>query len=109
MGRRNEPRYYRVSPRIWDHSRQHQWSADTERLAFYLLTGPHRNIAGCYRLPRTYAQEDLRWGSDQFDAAFAPLCAEHFCEYDEEAHVVLITKALAYEGPRGRRADYATE
>ncbi len=99
MGRRNESRYYRVSPRIWEHSRRHQWSADTERLALYLLTCAHRNIAGCYRLPRAYAQEDLRWGSEQFAAAFEPLCTEGFCEYDEDARVVLITQALAYDAP----------
>lgn len=94
-----EYRYYRISPKLWDHARQHGWTADTQILALYLLTSPHRNIAGLYRLPRAYLMEDLGWDAERLSEPFAQLLREGFVEYDEAARVVLICHALAYDAP----------
>jgi hypothetical protein len=36
-----------------------------------MITGPHSNALGCYRLPEGYIQTDLRWGAETVAAAFA--------------------------------------
>lgn len=92
-------RYYRISPRIWAHALQHQWSADTQILALYLLTSPHRNIAGLYRLPKAYLVEDLGWTMERLTQPLAELLGEGFVEYDEDARVILIVKSLEYDAP----------
>lgn len=50
--------YYRVSPKFWIEDAP-LWDDDTTIIALYLLTGPHRNLEGLYRLPKRYVQEDL--------------------------------------------------
>ena len=36
-------------------------SNEAKLLALYLLTGPHTNMLGCFRLPASYVAEDLGW------------------------------------------------
>lgn len=47
-------------------------------LAAYLLTGPHSNGIGCYRLPDGYIVEDLRWSSGTVQKGFAELLSTGF-------------------------------
>lgn len=90
-------RYYRVSPRFWARAAQKGWDDDTKLLAFYLLTGPHRTTEGLYRLPHKYAEADMEWSRERFAEGLAELVADGFCEYDEDAQVVLIVGAMKYQ------------
>jgi len=87
--------YFRVSPRIW----LEPYSDDVRMLAFYLLTCRHRELEGLYLLPLAYAADDLRWEVGRLKSAMSFLIADEFCSYDEQARVVFIHKALAYQAP----------
>lgn len=91
------PRYYRVSPKFWTSADRHGWDADTRLLALYLLTGPHRTTEGLFRLPRKYAQADLDWSAQQFDQRLRQLIEDGFCEYDDDAQVLLLVNAMKYQ------------
>lgn len=97
MSTGEEVRYYRVSPRFWARAEQRGWSDDDKILALYLLTGPHRTTEGLYRLPKKYAQADLEWSPERFDKRLAQLIADGFCDYDEDAQVVLVMGAMKYQ------------
>lgn len=97
MSTGEEVRYYRVSPRFWARAEQRGWSDDEKLLALYLLTGPHRTTEGLYRLPKKYAQADLEWSPERLDKRLAQLSADGFCDYDDEAQVVLVSGAMKYQ------------
>lgn len=66
------------------------WSSDTLRalpddarfLALYLLTCPHGNIAGVFRLPLAYASEDTGWSTERLRNGFETLSNSGFCLRD---------------------------
>lgn len=98
------PSYWRVSPRFWTDPAIRRCSDDAKLLALYLLTGPHRRLEGLFRLPKPYACADLGWTMERLAEPFRELLGERFGEpgfmaYDEQAEVVLIRKALKYQGP----------
>ena len=90
------PRYYRVSPKLWQ---EPSWDDDTRLLALYILTCDHRTTEGLFRLPRQYILADLDWSPQRLAQPFKQLCADGFMDYDEDAKVLLITKALKYQAP----------
>jgi hypothetical protein len=92
----DDVRYYRVSPRIWSVTR---WSENARLLALYLLTCPHRTVEGLFRLPKAYIQADLEWSPQRLAEPLRELSEDGFIEYDEDAQVVLILKALKYQAP----------
>lgn len=95
MRKRSEHRYYHVSPKVWEHA----WDEDTRYLAFYILTCRHRTVEGLFKLPKSYAMEDVGWTGRRFERAWANLLEEDFIRYDEANKVVLIVKALEYQKP----------
>jgi hypothetical protein len=90
------PRYYRVSPKLWQ---EPGWDDDTRLLALYVLTCDHRTTEGLFRLPKPYILADLEWSPQRLAQPFRQLCADGFIDYDEDAKVLLIVKALKYQGP----------
>lgn len=88
-------RYYRVGPAIW----LEPWDDDTRYVAFYLLTCRHRNTEGLYYLPLDYGRTDLKWPAKRFRRAFGQLTTAGFVEYDEDAQVVLVIRALEWQAP----------
>lgn len=94
-----DTRYYRISPKFWRHGMAHHWTDRDRVLALYLLTCPHRNIAGFYVLPKPYVLADLEWDEKTLDAAWERLLAEDFMRYDDMAQVVFVVKALQYDAP----------
>jgi hypothetical protein len=87
--------YFRVGPPIWNKPR----TDDQRLMAFYLLTNSHRITEGLYRLPLSFAVEDMGWEPARVREAVADLEAEDFANYDHHAKVVLIVKALAWQPP----------
>lgn len=90
-------RYHRITPRFWADTAS--WAEDARTLALYLLTGPHRKTEGLFRLPKAYIMGDLNWSPQRLDKAFRELLDRGFIEYDEDASVVLIRKALKFQAP----------
>lgn len=89
-------RYYRVSPAFWI---DHDWDDDTRLAALYVLTCPHRNTEGLFRMPLTYAATDLGWAARRFEKALRRLISDCFVEYDRDASVCLIVNALKWQTP----------
>jgi hypothetical protein len=93
------PRYYRVSPKFWSSAERLGWDEETRLLALYLLTCDHRSTEGLFRLPKQYILADLEWSAQRLSKPFARLCSDDFIDYDDDAKVMLIVKALAYQSP----------
>lgn len=86
-------RYYRVGPSFWLEPLD-----DDGRLAgLYVLTCRHRNVEGLFRMPLSYGAEDLGWTLKRFTRAFEQLRAQGLVEYDDQAKVCLIVKALKWQ------------
>ena len=88
-----------VSPDFWTDVTVAAWSDPQKLLALYLLTCPHRNLQGLYRLSIRYAADDLGWSEARTKRVLEELIADGFAEYDWEAKVVLLPKALRYYQP----------
>lgn len=94
------PRYYPVSPLIWTDPTARAWDDATKLLAHYLLTCPHRNLEGLFRLPLPYIADDLGWTMAKVERAFGQLEDDGFVERDPATDVILICKALKYQSPK---------
>jgi hypothetical protein len=90
-------RYFKVGPRLWADTRG--WTQDQRELWVYLLTCPHRRTEGLYLLPKGYIMGDLGWSPERLEEPLAELVAKGFIDYDEEASVVLVCKALKWQAP----------
>lgn len=65
----------------------------------YILTSPHRNTEGIFRMPLTYAATDLGWPVKRLERVVKRLEQDKFIAYDRAAHVCLILNALKWQGP----------
>jgi hypothetical protein len=88
-------RYHRVLTSIWDEP----WTDDVRLVALYLLSNRHRTTEGIYRLPLSYAAEDLGWPTERLGDALKSLIDDEFVRYDPQAKVVLIRNALKVQKP----------
>lgn len=91
--------YHRVYQRIW----LEPWEPDVRYLAFYLLTCEHRTFEGLYRLPLAYAAEDLGWTLVRVRNTMHSLVEHGFCEYDRQAQILWIVKALKAQSPNANQ------
>lgn len=95
--------YNTVDISFWDDEKVRGWSGDGRTLGIYLLTCSQKASEGFYRLPATVAMDDLGWTPERWQAALAELIETDFADYDENARLVFIVKALKYHYPiRGR-------
>ena len=92
-------RYNRISERFWTDEKVLNWDNNTKFLALYLLTCPHRNTEGLFRLPKQYIIADLNWDKQELDKAFNQLLEDGFIEYDEKVKVIYIPRAIKYQSP----------
>lgn len=65
--------YGKVHTRFWLSPETLTWSDDAKLLYLYLLSSPHCNLLGCFRLPLGYLSEDLQWQPERLLAALAEL------------------------------------
>lgn len=99
--------YGRVYSSFWQSPEIRTLPEDARTLALYLLTSPHGNLIGCFRLPDAYAAEDLQWSIERVAEGFAKLSEVAFVTRDEGTKWVFITKYLkwnAFENPNVARA-----
>jgi len=57
--------YGKVYTRFWLKQNVLSWSDSAKLLGLYLLTCPHCNLLGCFRLPIGYVASDLNWDEQQ--------------------------------------------
>jgi hypothetical protein len=81
--------YGKVKDTFWTDKKVRAFSDDAKMLALYLMTGPHRNILGCMRVPTGYILEDLRWAPDRLHAAVKVLVGSDFICRDDEGWTLI--------------------
>lgn len=96
-------KYFPVSPQFWTDRTVRSWDDSTRSLALYLLTSPHRNLEGLFRLPLTYMADDLMWPVAKVRKALARLRKDGFLQHDPEADVVFLCNALKYQAPKSAK------
>lgn len=86
--------YGSVQTQFWSDLALQNLSTHAKLLAVYLLTGPHTNMLGCFRLPTGYVAEDLKWNEETVYNAFSELDQIRFLIRDPESNWILITNFL---------------
>lgn len=88
--------YGRVYSSFWQSPETRALSEDARTLALYLLTSPHANLIGLFRLPDAYAADDLQWPSERVSEGFRELAEKSFLARDNDSKWVFICKYLKW-------------
>jgi hypothetical protein len=99
--------YGKVHTTFWSSGSVRAMNEDGRTLALYLLTSPHSNIAGVFRLPDGYVCEDLGWSAERVAEGFAELFRNGFGNRCGTTKWVWITKHFDWnkpENPNQRKA-----
>lgn len=86
--------YGSVQTQFWSDIALQNLSTHAKLLAVYLLTGPHTNMLGCFRLHTGYVAEDLKWNEETVYNAFSELDQIRFLIRDPESNWILIINFL---------------
>ncbi len=95
--------FSKVSPNVWQSQRFNALPDDSRLLYFYLLTSPHANSAGAYRLPSGYVCTDLRWQSDRYMQALNQLIDADLIAHDEAESIVIIKRWFQHNPPMNEK------
>lgn len=74
--------YGSVPTNFWETPEIRQLSDQAKLMAIYLMTGPHSNMLGCFRLPDVYVTEDLQWDMPTVKKSFDELINIKFINRD---------------------------
>lgn len=99
--------YHKIASNFWGDKKIRSWDQDTTFLALYLLTSPHKNTEGLFRLPQGYIAADLNWSLEHLNKPFSKLLNDGFIKYDEEVEVIYIVNALKYQIPQNPNQEKA--
>jgi len=88
--------YGSVHISFWEAKETQKLSDQAKLLATYLLTGPHTNMAGVFRLPDGYIMNDLGWPIETVRKAFQELSDIHFLTRDENENWLVIHQFLKW-------------
>ena len=87
-------RYAQIYTQLWFDKGFGTLSERFKLFFIYVLSSPHSNMLGYYRLPLAYAANDLGWTIDQVKAAIRDMA--HFIAYDPQSEMLLVKKYLKY-------------
>lgn len=88
--------YAKVYTAFWSDPSTRSMSEDARMLALYLLTCPHGNLIGLFRLPDAYAADDLKWPIERVSKGFRELFEKGFCARDQDSDWLVILKYLRW-------------
>lgn len=88
--------YGKVYTAFWSNEDMRAMSEDARVLALYLMTCPHGNMLGCFRLPNAYAAEDLKWDIERVSKGFDELFQNGFAYRCGRTFWVFIRKYLEW-------------
>lgn len=77
---------------FWSDPKVRAWPDDCKLLAAYFITGPHRNILGCARIPNGYITEDLGWDTKRLARALQGLSDTKFLIRDSEGWTLILNQ-----------------
>ena len=82
--------YGNVPTNFWELPEIRQLSDQAKLMAAYLMTGPHSNMLGCFRLPDVYVSEDLQWDIQTVKKSFHELIEINFLSRDDQLSWLVI-------------------
>lgn len=88
--------YGQIQCAFWIDPELQSLSDEAVLLAVYLMTGPHSNGLGCYRLPDGYIQADRGWTPETIKKAFGELSDKGFAYRCERTGFVIIPNFLRW-------------
>jgi hypothetical protein len=88
--------YGKVYTAFWTSEDVLAMSEDERTLALYLLTCPHGNMLGCFRLPNAYASDDLKWDMERVSKGFSGLVAKGYIYRCERSFWLVIKRYLKW-------------
>lgn len=91
--------YGTIHKGFWANEDLKALDVDSRLLAAYLLTSPHTNMIGAFRLPDAYACEDLNWTTERLRNGFETLSKVGFIKYADSGKWVWIVKFLQFNKP----------
>ena len=89
-------RYVKVATKFWTDEKTIDLDQETKLLHLYILTSPHSNMAGYYRLPKAYIKADLKLSDKQLSKGFNELLVNGLIKYCEKSSVILIPNYYKY-------------
>jgi hypothetical protein len=89
-------RYGKIYGSYWTSSDIAPLDLDVKTIGAYLLSSPHANMIGCYRLPVAYAVDDLRTSSETVSKGLRELSRVGFVTHDSTLSWVLIRRFLIW-------------
>jgi uncharacterized phage protein (TIGR02220 family) len=91
-----EGRYIRIASKFWTDEKIIELDTESKLLYLYILTCPHSNMAGYYRLPKEYIMADLKLLPEGLHKPFTKLLQEGLIKYCEKSSVILIPNYYKY-------------
>jgi len=88
--------YGSIQISFWENSEIQVLSDQAKLLAIYLLTGPHSNMLGCYRLPDGYIVEDLKWDIKDVKDSINQLADINFLTRDSSSSWLVVHHFLKW-------------
>ncbi|MFW6145608.1 MAG: hypothetical protein ACOC4Y_02285 [bacterium] len=89
-------RYVKLASKFWTDEKIIDLALETKFLFIYILSSPHSNMAGYYRLPKPYIKADLKLTDKQLGKGFTKLLNKGLIKYCEHSSVILIPKFFKY-------------
>jgi hypothetical protein len=91
--------YGKVRAQFWESESLRDLSVQAKFIALYLLTSPHTNAIGCFRLPVAYISHDTGIAGGALEKALAELRAANFAIPCERVPWVYIPNYLRHNPP----------
>jgi hypothetical protein len=101
--------YGKIHSSFWTSRDIRSMTEDGRTLAAYLLTSPHSNMLGCFRIPPAYVSEDLGWDMERVRKGFAELFAKGWATLSEGSNWIVIHKFLKWNQPENPNVVKAAE
>lgn len=92
--------YGKIHVRYYTHKDIQPLPDAAKLLGAYLLTGPHSNSFGCYRLPFAYVAGDLLWSEDKVKKNLKLLIEIQFAYYDNDVNWIILPQYLRFNPPK---------
>lgn len=90
--------YGKIKDTFWTDAKVVTWPDDAKLLALYFLSGPHRNMLGCVRVPDGYILTDFNWTKPKLDEALRCLAKTGFIVRDAVGWTMIVNQ-LRHDPP----------
>jgi hypothetical protein len=101
--------YGKIHSSFWTSQDIREAGEDGRVLAAYLLTSPHSNMLGCFRVPLAYVSDDLKWPLQRVLEGFEKLSQRVWLTFDKGSEWVVIHKFLKWNQPENPNVVRAAE